>query len=202
MNSIKTIIFDLGGVLIDWNPRYLYRKMFEDESEMEHFLSEVCHGDWNMQQDAGRPFRKGVDELVKVFPKYEKEIQAYWNRWIEMIAGEIMGTVEIINQISAKGYPLYALTNWSSETFPLVRNDYAFFDLFEGIVVSGDEKMAKPDLEFYKVLLDRYHIKAENSLFIDDNEPNIRAAEELGFQTIHFKSPKQLIEELRDLSIL
>lgn len=202
MKSINTVVFDLGGVLIDWNPRYLYRQMFDDEAEMEKFLAEVCDGNWNMQQDAGRPFQEGVNELAKLHPHYQNHIQAYWDRWIEMINGEIIGTVSLINQIAEKGYPLYALTNWSSETFPLVVNDYEFFKLFKGIVVSGDEKMAKPDSKFYKVLIERYQIRPESTLFIDDNKDNVEAANQLGFHTVHFHSPEELEAELKRLSIL
>lgn len=169
---------------------------------MEKFLSEVCDGPWNMQQDAGRPFQEGVDELVKIHPHYQEEIQAYWNRWIEMIGGEITGTVKLLNQISDMGIPLYALTNWSSETLPLVVNDYSFFKLFEGIVVSGEEKMAKPDPQFFKVLLERYQLNPGTSLFIDDNLDNVEAANQLGFHTIHYSSPEKLELELKHLSIL
>ncbi|REE01604.1 HAD family hydrolase [Marinoscillum furvescens] len=202
MTEIKTIVFDLGGVLIDWDPRNLYRQLFDDEKEMESFLKDICHLQWNAQMDAGRSFQEAVDELSDQYPHYREEIQAYWHRWLEMIPGQIDGTVALLNQIAQKDYQLLALTNWSAETLPLVMPDYPFFDHFEGIVVSGEEKLVKPDPKFYQVLLDRYQVKAEEALFIDDNADNIAAAAELGFPTIHFKNPEELAQRLQNLGIL
>ncbi len=203
MTQIDTIVFDLGGVLIDWNPRYLYKKIFDTEEETEKFLSEVCHGVWNAQHDAGKPFQEGVDELTEKYPEYSEEIQAYFDRWIEMIGGEITGTSELFHELADSGnYQMLALTNWSHETFPLVFNEYDFFQRFEGIVVSGVEKLIKPDPTFYQVMIDRYQINPETSLFIDDNKDNIEAGAKLGFQVIHFQSPEQLKQELLSLGLL
>ena len=166
MTQIDTIVFDLGGVLIDWNPRYLYKKIFDSDQEMEKFLTEVCHGTWNAQHDAGKPFQEGVNELIEKYPNYSTEIQAYFDRWIEMIGGEITGTSALFHELADSGnYQMLALTNWSHETFPLVFNEYDFFQRFEGIVVSGVEKLIKPDPTFYQVLIDRYQI---NILFRDE----------------------------------
>ncbi len=203
MTQIETIVFDLGGVLIDWNPRYLYQKMFDSEEEMEKFLSEVCHSRWNAQHDAGKPFQEGIDELAEKYPQYKAEIQAYFDRWIEMIGGEITGTSDLFHTLADSGhYRMLALTNWSHETFPLVVNEYQFFKKFEGVVVSGEEKLIKPDAAFYELLLERYQVTAPKALFIDDNKDNIEAAAKLGFQVIHFHSPEQLKQELASLGLI
>lgn len=202
MTEINTIVFDLGGVLIDWNPRYLYSKLFTNAEKMEWFLANVCHGDWNQQQDAGKPFGEATSELALVYPEYKAEIMAYFDRWIEMIKGPINGTVALLDAIAKKDFRLLALTNWSAETFPLVRHEYAFFDHFQEIVVSGEEKMAKPDPAFFQLLMDRHQVAPEQSLFIDDNIDNIKAANQLGFHTIRFVHPEDLGEKLKALGLL
>lgn len=190
--QITTIVFDIGGVLIDWNPVYLYEKIFEDSAEMKWFLQNVTTPDWNSKQDSGRSFGIAVSELKNEFPGYEKQIEAYFDRWFEMIGGAIKGSVSILSEIKKTGYPVYALTNWSAQTFPLVKEQYAFLDWFNGIVVSGAEKIAKPDPKIYQRLVDRYNLKHSSTLFIDDNQSNIEAAGIMGFQTIYFKAPDQL----------
>lgn len=191
------IIFDLGGVLIDWNPVYLYRKIFKDESEMQHFLEKVCTSEWNEEQDAGRTLKEATDHLVKEYPEHEENIRAYYDRWQEMLAGPIEGTVEIFKKLKAsKRYKIYALTNWSAETFPIALDRYEFLGWFDGIVVSGTEKNRKPFPKFYRTLLDRYNIKEEEALFIDDNIRNVEAAKQVGIDSILFITPEQLNEEL------
>ena len=197
-----TVIFDLGGVLIDWNPRYLYRKLMPDEASIEHFLATVCTSEWNAQQDAGRPFSEGVALLSAQFPDQAEMIAAFHTRWIEMIGGAIEDTVTIMTELKESGVPLYALTNWSAETFPLVRPDFEFLNWFIGIVVSGEEKMIKPDAAFYHVLFDRYQLKPEDTVFIDDSKANIETAQRLGVHAIHFNSPAQVREELNGLGFL
>lgn len=197
-----TVIFDLGGVLIDWNPRHMYRKLTTDEAAIEHFLQTVCTSDWNAQQDAGRPFAEGVAMLTEQFPDHAEWISAFHTRWIEMIGGAIEGTVEVMKELKEAGVPLYALTNWSAETFPLVRPDFEFLDWFLGIVVSGEEKMIKPDAAFYHVLFDRYQLKPEDTVFIDDSKANVDTANELGVHAIHFNSPEQVRAELNSLGFL
>lgn len=203
-HQIENIIFDLGGVLIDWNPRYLYSKIFKDDEEkMEWFLSHICTNEWNMEQDAGRSLQRGTDLLVKLYPKYKEEIIVYYQRWEEMLHGEIKDTVLILNLLnSLSENKLYALTNWSAETFPVALRRFPFLKLFDGIVVSGSEKTRKPYEKIYKILLDRYEIKAEKSLFIDDNKENVDTALQLGFHGIHFKSPQLLKAELINLQLL
>ena len=198
--EIKNIIFDFGGVLMDWDPRYMYRNVFDNDDEMEFFLENICNSDWNIQQDAGRSFEDATNELVLKFPKYESEIRSYFSRWIEMIGGAIDENVILIEGLKEK-YRLFGLTNWSAETFPLVFNQYPFFKELEGIVVSGTEKVVKPDASIYKLLLDRYKLAAEESLFIDDNKENIIAANKLGFKTIHLGEKVNLKSELQKLKL-
>jgi 2-haloacid dehalogenase len=175
MNTcIDTIIFDLGGVLIDWNPRYVYRKIFKTEEETEWFLENVTTSEWNENQDAGYPLHKATEELVSKHPEWEPEIKAYYGRWLEMLGDQIHETVEILQQLKKTGkYKLYALTNWSAETFPHAMERFAFLKLFDGIVVSGEEKMKKPSAAFYKIIIDRYHLDPSKTIFIDDSLINV-----------------------------
>ena len=197
---INTIIFDLGKVLINWDPRNLYRSIFRNEKEMESFLSEVCTMDWNEQQDAGRSWQDGIDLLVPNFPKYEKEINAYFDRWEEMLGGEISGTVKILKALKASDkYRIYGLTNWSAETFPIAVKQFDFLDWFDGILVSGDEGIKKPDPAIYERLLDRYQIDRKTAVFIDDSLRNVTAAQKIGIKSIHFTDPEALERSLQTL---
>ena len=201
--NIETIIFDLGAVLIDWNPRHLYRKIFSSEEEMENFLRDVCTSDWNETQDEGRTLAEGTELLVNNFPHHEENIRAYYGRWDEMLGGEIEGTKNILHRLKESGqYKLYALTNWSDETFPIAWAMYPSLHWFDGIVVSGKEKMRKPAHAFFQLLLDRYNADAHTSLFIDDNLRNVLAAREFGIDTILFESPEQLKTALENRSII
>jgi 2-haloacid dehalogenase len=201
--KIDAIIFDLGGVLIDWNPSYVFDKMFEDEEQKKHFFENICTSDWNEKQDAGRSLKEATEELVTKHPEWKGYIEAYYGRWEEMLGGPIHGTVEILKQLKEQEkYKLYALTNWSAELFPIALERYDFLHWFDGRVVSGEEKMRKPFPEFYQLLLDRFGLNVEETLFIDDNTRNAKAAEAMGLKTIIFKSPFQLKEELAKLGIL
>ncbi len=200
---INTIIFDLGAVLIDWNPHYMYRTIFDNEEEMKNFLANVATSDWNEEQDAGRSLQEGTELLVQQFPEHEANIRAFYSRWHEMLGDPFWDTVEIFKQLKETGkYKIYALTNWSAETFPVALERYEFLHWFDGIVVSGAEKMRKPTPEFYQVLLDRYNIKADEALFIDDNKRNVLAAEKMGIKSIHFTSAQQLKSELSHFEII
>jgi len=197
-NVIDTIIFDLGGVLIDWNPRYVYRKIFKTEEEVDWFLQNVTTSEWNENQDAGYPLHKATEELIAKHPKWEPEIKAYYGRWLEMLGEDIHETVEILRELKDTGkYKLYALTNWSAETFPHALKRFEFFKVFDGVVVSGQEKMRKPSAEFYKILIDRYHLDPVSTIFIDDSLRNVKGAEAVGITGIHFHNPTQLRNELR-----
>lgn len=201
--DLITIVFDLGGVLIEWNPRYLYRKLFgADEERMEKFLAEVCTKDWNHGLDCGRSFAEAVAELVARYPDQAELIRAYDLRWEEMVTGAIEPTVEILAALKRAGYPLYALSNWSTEKFINIPERFTFLRWFEKIVISGDVKCAKPDAEIYRRLLESIGKSAPECLFIDDNLPNIEAARGLGFQTIHYRSTERLRDDLKSMGIL
>lgn len=194
---ITTIIFDLGNVLIDWNPYRLYRKLFANDEQIKDFLDNICTMHWNEEQDAGRPIKEGTEMLVQQFPEHEANIRAYYDRWEEMLGGAIEGSVEVFKKLKDSGsYNLYALTNWSTETFPIALNKYDFLNWFDAIVVSGAEGMRKPEPAFYQLLLNRYDVKSHEALFIDDNHRNILAARQMGIQSIHFTSAEKLILEL------
>jgi 2-haloacid dehalogenase len=200
---INTIIFDLGAVLIDWNPGYLYRKIFEEEAQVQHFLGHICTPEWNEEQDGGRPLQEATDLLVSRFPDHAVHIRAFYGRWQEMLGGPITGSVEILKALKESGnYRLYALTNWSAETFPIALERYDFLGWFDGVVVSGTEKDRKPFPSFYNTLLTRYQVKPQEALFIDDNLRNVHAAEQLGIASIHFTSPEQLREKLPAYGVL
>jgi 2-haloacid dehalogenase len=200
---IDTIIFDLGGVLIDWNPRYLYRKIFNTEEEITWFLENVCTPEWNDHQDGGRSFEEATNELIAKFPDHESAIRAWYERWQETIGGRIHETVELLAEIKkSKKYKLYALTNWSAETFPWALANFDFLHWFDGIVVSGVEKSRKPFPEFYLILFDRYQINPAQAIFIDDNIKNVEGALKVGLPTIHFQNSHQARKELTELEIL
>ena len=201
MANIKNIIFDFGGVLVDWNPEYLYRKEFDDETEMNHFLENICNSEWNIQQDEGRPLSEATALLQKEFPEYKEMIGHYYGRWEEMLGGVIEESERVLKMLKPH-YPVYGLTNWSAETITIAYDKYNFFELLDGIVVSGDEKLIKPDPKLYTVLLERYDLKAEESLFIDDNLKNIETAREMGFQTIHYTERVDLEKEVKSMGLI
>ena len=201
MTQLKNIVFDFGGVLIDWNPEYLYKKVFEDKAQMEHFLNNVCTYSWNVLQDAGRPVAVATAEKQQEFPEYKDEIAMYYGRWAEMLGGEIAENSRLVKPLSEK-YNTYGLTNWSAETIPVAMERYEFFRYLKGIVVSGEEKLVKPDPKLYYVLLDRFNINPEETLFIDDNAHNIDTAKLLGFETIHFTPDVNLKSVLSEMGML
>lgn len=200
---IDTIVFDLGAVLIDWNPEHLYRKVFDEEADMRHFLTEICTPEWNAQQDAGRSWDEAVDLLVKQHPKFEREIKLFRDRWPEMLAGPIDGTVEILQRLNKKGtHRLLALTNWSAETWPYAVQRFDFLSIFEGILVSGEEKLKKPDPKIYQLLSDRYGLEPGKTIFIDDSRANVDGARRFGWQAIHFTDPDALQNSLAAIGLL
>jgi 2-haloacid dehalogenase len=197
MSQINTIVFDLGGVLIDWNPDYVYRKLFDSEKEMQRFYQEVCTAAWNEEQDAGRSLQEGTELLIKKFPEKETLIRTFYDRWEEMLGGPIPGTVEILRHLKFNTpCRLFALTNWSAETFPVALQKYDFLHWFHGRVVSGEEKTRKPFTQIYQRLIDRYGIDPARSIYVDDNLRNLEPAKALGFHTIHFQNPAQFRREL------
>ena len=201
-SPIKSIIFDFGGVLLKWDPWSLYLRHFPNETDnVERFFNEADFAGWNAHQDKGRSFKEGVAVLSAQFPQYAHLIKAYHEHWIDSIVGMFDGTVEILNQLKQKGYPLYGLSNWSAETYPLAREKYHFFDLLDDIVLSGAVGHNKPEPEIYHIMLEKIGKPAQECLFIDDSLPNIQQAQKMGFQTIHFESPEQLQVELYRLGL-
>ncbi len=200
--TIQSVIFDLGGVLIDWNPYYLYRKIFQTELEIRDFLETVCTLDWNEEQDAGRPIREGTEMLIRRYPGWEPQIRAYYTRWEEMLGTAHSGTVEILNRLKQTGkFRLFALTNWSAETFPVALERFSFLGWFDGIVVSGTEKTRKPFRRIFDILTERYQIQPGLSLFIDDSLRNIEGARKAGFHCIHFVDSDRLMTQLNEFGI-
>ena len=199
----SVVVFDVGGVLLQWDPRHLYRKLFAgDDAAMEHFLGNVCTEEWNERQDAGRTFADAAAELLPAHADKAHLIHAFGRRFDEMIPGAIEETVDILRELKRAGVPLYAVTNWSAETFPSAQNRFDFLAEFDGIVVSGEEGVIKPDPRIFRILLDRYDIPAHAAVFIDDNPANAEAATNLGIHGIHFRSPHQLRRELVELGLL
>jgi len=203
MNMINTIIFDLGGVLIDWNPDYLYEKIFSDPEQRKWFYENVCTPDWNEEQDAGRGLQKATELLISKFPEHEENIRHYYGRWTEMLKGPIQGTVEVFKELKDSGrYKIYALTNWSQETFPVALERFDFLHWFDGRLVSGEEMTRKPFPDIYEKLIQRFSIDPTKALFTDDNLRNLKPAEEIGMKTIHFINPEQFRIELVKLGLL
>jgi 2-haloacid dehalogenase len=194
--ATKAVVFDLGGVLIDWDPRHLYRRLLADEAAVEEFLATVCTPEWNAELDRGRPFAEGVAELVERHPEHAAAIAAYHERWPEMVAGDIPGTVEVLAELRAAGVPLYALTNWSAETFAITRGRFEFLEWFDGLLVSGEERVTKPDPAIFQLLLDRFGLDPTATVFVDDSEANVAAARRLGFDAIGFTGHEELRREL------
>ncbi|MFL5679604.1 MAG: HAD family hydrolase [Chloroflexota bacterium] len=196
------VVFDLGGVLIDWNPRYLYRTLFDDEAEMEAFLAEVTTPEWNGRQDAGRPWKEAIEALAAEHPERRELIAAFWDRWPETLGDAISGTVEVLRELKARGVPVYALSNWSAETFPRARPRYPFLDWFDGLVISGEVRLVKPDRRIFEHLLSRFGLVAAETVFIDDSEVNVAAARAAGLVALRFTGAEELRRELVGLRLL
>jgi 2-haloacid dehalogenase len=202
-SRLTTAIFDLGGVLIDWDPRHLYRQLFgPDEAGMERFLTEVCSAEWNAQMDAGRPWSEAVDELAARHPDQRELIVAFHERWTEMLRGPIDDSVAILAELRAARVRLYALSNWSAETFPVALERYPFLGWFEGVVISGEAGFSKPDPRIYHTLFERHDVIPGASVFIDDRQENVDAAAALGMTAIRFYDPGGLRSELLELGLL
>lgn len=196
---IKNIIFDFGGVLLDWNPHYLYDPYFGDVEKAEWFLTNICTYPWNAQHDAGKPVAEGTTELVAQYPEWEKEIRMYYDEFEKMLSGQIADMEEYIKELKGRGFRIYGLSNWSVETFAMIRLKYPILDLMEDMVISGKEKVMKPDAKIYQIALSRFDIKPEESVFIDDNVNNIIGCEAAGIHGIVFKDAGQLRSDLEKL---
>jgi 2-haloacid dehalogenase len=200
--SIDTIVFDLGGVLLDWDPRHLYRKLFDDEVAMERFLSEVCTLEWHRAHDLGVPTERSCAALAAAHPDQAELIWAWARRSEEMIAGPIDGSVEILASLRAAGVPCYALTNMERETYPVRREKFAFLRWFDGTVVSGLEGVAKPDARIFTLLLERFDLAPERTVMIDDSPANVESARRAGMHALEFQSPARLRRWLTDAGLL
>ncbi len=197
---LRNIIFDLGGVLIDWNPKYVFDELIPDPEKRAFFFENVCTHAWNVQQDAGRSILEATESKIEEYPEFEELIRAYYDRWEDMLGGPIQDTVDYLKElIATKKYRIYALTNWSRETFPVALEKYDFLGLFEGIVVSGVEHMKKPDKEIYDLMLKRYSISGNETIFIDDNINNVEGARSAGIHSLHFETASKLRNDLEAL---
>jgi 2-haloacid dehalogenase len=197
-----TVVFDIGNVLLDWNPRYLYRTIFADTAEMEWFLSEVCAPAWNLAQDAGRPWAEAEIEAIARHPRYAEQIRAFRARWSETVTDAIHGTVEILADLQAANVPLYAVTNFASDTFVEACARFPFLNTFRGTIVSGDEKLIKPDARIYRLLESRFDLDLTRCVFIDDSLNNVAGAKAVGMHALHFQSPAQFRRDLEALGFL
>jgi HAD superfamily hydrolase (TIGR01509 family) len=196
-----SFVFDIGNVLLRWDPRHLYRKVFDDSATMEWFLANVCTLEWNLELDRGHPFSSGIAKLIARHPEWAAYIRAFDERWDEMVPGVIQANVTLLEGLHARGVPLYAITNFSREKFASARERYAFFSLFSGIVVSAHEGLTKPDPAIYRLFLDRYGLTAQACIFIDDSETNVEGARAVGMQAIHYKEPMDLGQNLGGVGI-
>ena len=189
-------LFDLGGVFFDWDPNHFFKNVFDDE-ERKYFLTEVCNDQWNFQQDAGRSIAEAESELIPKFPHYEKEIKMYYKYHRKMIRGIFEESIEVLRQLKNKNYKCYVLSNWSAETFEGIPIDYPFMQLFDGLLISGEDKLIKPDQAIYELAKKRFNLDPEETVFIDDKLENIEAAQKMNFKTIHLTDPKNIEMEIK-----
>ncbi len=203
MTPRSIAVFDLGGVLIDWNPRYLYRKLFDgDDAAMEHFLANICTSQWNVQQDAGRTLAEGCAILKKNHPDHAKYIDAWMERYEEMLAGPIHGTVNLLAELRSHGVPIYALSNWSAETFPAAQKRFDFLQWFDGILLSGHVRLVKPDPRIFRLFFETHAVNPAQAVYIDDLQPNVDSAAALGMHGIRFTDPAALRSELMNVGLI
>jgi 2-haloacid dehalogenase len=203
MAKRSIVVFDLGGVLIDWNPRYLYRKLFNgDDAAMEHFLANVCTSQWNVQQDAGRTLAEGCAALKKVHPGHTKYIDAWMERYEEMLAGPIHGTVDLLAELRSRGVPIYALSNWSAETFPAAQKRFDLLRWFDGILLSGHVRLIKPDPRIFQMFFETHSVNPAQAVYIDDLQPNVDSATALGMHGIRFTDSAALRNDLMKVGLI
>lgn len=203
MTNRSIAVFDLGGVLIDWNPRYLYRKLFDgDDEAMEHFLANICTSNWNAQQDAGRTLAEACAILKRDHPAHAKFIDAWMERYDEMLAGPIQGTVDLLGELREGGVPIYALSNWSAETFPAALKRFEFLRWFRGTLLSGNVRLLKPDPRIFKLFFETHGVDPAHAVYIDDLAPNVDAARALGMHAIRFTDPVALRRELVNVGLI
>jgi 2-haloacid dehalogenase len=199
--TIEAVVFDFGAVLLEWNPRHLYTKIFDDPARVDWFLTEVCPPPWNVEQDRGRTIAEAEDEAIARHPDQREAIRAFYARFQEMIPHSIAGTVSALRALKEAGYPVYGLTNFSAETFPPTRARFDFFDLFDGIVVSGEERVIKPDPEIYRRLIERFSLDPKRTAFVDDSPANVEAAERFGIKSHRFEQADAMADWMRGLGL-
>ena len=202
MSAIDTVVFDIGNVLLDWNPRHLYRKIFTDVDRMEWFLANVCTPAWNLEQDRGRTFAEAVSLLSERHPEWANEIAAFDERWVETVAGEIPGSRVLLAELNRRGVKLYAITNFSAEKYEEAAARFGLFADFKGVVVSGRERLLKPDAAIYHLFLERYDVSPARSLFVDDSHVNVEGARRVGMHAVQFHDAARLRTELERLGLL
>ena len=189
-------LFDLGGVFFDWDPHYFYKDVFTHKKDRENFLNNICNDEWNIKQDAGRLIKDAEIDLIMNFPDYKDKIKLYYKNHHKMFRKIFQNSVDILNKLKDKKYKCYVLSNWSWETFIGMDKKYPFLNKFDGMIISGKEKLVKPDLKIYKLAIDRFNLTPEETVFIDDKKENIEAAKKLGFLTIHLTDPKIIVHEI------
>jgi 2-haloacid dehalogenase len=202
MANIKAVIFDFGGVLIDWNPYYLYRKVYTSDTDIARLLQEIHFNEWNYSFDQGYPMTLGINEMCRLFPEHAESIRLYNDRWSETLGTTFDANIALVKSIKARGLPVYGISNWSTEKFSQVRPLYEFFNLFDDMVISGEVKIAKPDPRIYTLLLKRNHLNPAQCLYIDDSEDNCRGARQVGLQVVRYQSSNQLSQELHSGGVL
>ncbi len=201
-SSVTAVVFDIGNVLILWDPENLYNDLIPDASEREYFLSEVCPYEWNLEQDRGRPWDEAISERLEKFPQYEEWIKAYYERWQDMLGGAIEANVALLKDLKEKGVPLYAITNFSTEKFEEAKRIFPFLaDSFIDTVISGDEQLLKPDAKIYNILFERNGLNPSELVFIDDTLKNVDAAQDIGMKALHFSEADKLRSELKQLGL-
>ena len=189
-------LFDLGGVFFDWHPTYFYKNIFRNNDDLDYFLNNICNDEWNIKQDAGRLIQDAEDDLISLHPKFKNEIRMYYKNHRKMLRGTFPKSIEILETLKNKQYKCYVLSNWSSETFHGMEEDYPFLKNFDGLIISGKEKMIKPNKEIYNLAKTRFKLTFSETVFIDDKFKNIETAKELGFNTIHLTDPDNIINEI------
>ena len=197
MDTIKNVVFDFGGVLLDWNPRYFYKSIFNDDQKMEYFLQNIATSTWNAQMDKGRSFEECMKELAEQYPEYKDPIMLYRKGWETMLKGPVESGIRVLDAVmNAQKFKVYGLTNWSAETFPGTFNKYKFLQKFEGIVVSGEEQMIKPEKGIYLTLIERYNLVPEETFFMDDNIQNVETALIRGINAVQFTGTDKNLEQI------
>ena len=182
-------LFDLGGVFFDWDPNHFFKDIFDKDEEREYFLTEVCNDEWNIQQDAGRTIKEAEAVLIPKFPQYEKQIKMYYQNHRKMIRGTFNSSIKVLDKLKKKNYECYVLSNWSAETFVGMKDDYPFLQSFNGLLISGEDNLMKPDVAIYELAISRFNLIPQETVFIDDKLENIEAAKKLNLKTIHLVDP-------------